>query len=228
MLSVSWILSLFTFTALAQGLGPSSTGANDPCELITETETTQTLSNGTHIVFKSYSRFYRDSLARTRTEIFPDQSPQVGAPQEPIEIVIIDPVEGAHYSLNPRNHTGMRYKIELPTLVPSESLPTSVVDAAPAPPPDSPQLITQGTTEDLGMQMIEGVLARGTRITTTFPVNAVGNDQPIVTLSEQWYSEELKMNVLTKESDPRTGETTERVTVDTSEPDPTLFRPPAD
>jgi hypothetical protein len=78
------------------------------------------------------------------------------------------------------------------------------------------------------MQMVQGIWARGTRVTTTIPVNSVGNDQPIVTVSEAWYSEQLNMAVLTKESDPRTGETTERVTVDTSEPDPALFRPPAD
>jgi hypothetical protein len=56
----------------------------------------------------------------------------------------------------------------------------------------------------------------------------MGNDKPIVTESETWYSEQVKMAVLTKESDPRTGETTDRVTVNTSEPDPALFRVPAD
>jgi hypothetical protein len=130
-LSLSWILA-FTFNALAQGLGPTPTDANNPCELTTETETIQTLNNGTHIISKSYSRFYRDSLGRTRLEAFPDQA---GPTDQPVEIAIIDPVEGMQYSLNPRNHAGIRYTIELP-----QPVPISVGDAAPASPSDSPQL----------------------------------------------------------------------------------------
>jgi len=218
-LSLPCILA-FTFTALAQGLGPTPTDTNNPYELTTETETIQTLNNGTHIISQSYSRFYRDSLGRTRLEIFSDR---VGLTDQPVEIAITDPVENVQYSLDPRNRTGMRLNIALP-----QSVPTSVADAAPAPPSDSPQLIPPSNTEDLGMQIVQGVWARGTRVTTTIPVNSIGNDQPIVTVSETWYSEELNMEVLTKESDPRTGETTVRVSVDTSEPDPSLFRPPAD
>jgi hypothetical protein len=84
-------------------------------------------------------------------------------------------------------------------------------------------------SEDLGTQMIEGVWANGTRTTTTIPVNSEGNDQPIVSVVENWLSEELGLNVLMKRSDPRYGDVTERVTnIDRSEPDPALFRPPAD
>jgi hypothetical protein len=77
--------------------------------------------------------------------------------------------------------------------------------------------------------MIDGLWAHGTRTTTTIPVNAQGNDRPLVMISENWFSEELKLQVLSKRSDPRRGETTDRLTnIDRSEPDPALFRPPAD
>jgi hypothetical protein len=65
--------------------------------------------------------------------------------------------------------------------------------------------------EDLGQQTIEGVVATGTRSTTTIAAGAIGNEQPIKIVSEQWFSPDLKVLVLTKHSDPRVGETTYRL-----------------
>ncbi len=85
------------------------------------------------------------------------------------------------------------------------------------------------TKEDLGQQVVEGVLATGTRMTTTLPAGTIGNEQPIVVLSEQWFSEELKVLVMTKHSDPRSGVTTYRLTnVVQAEPARALFEVPAD
>lgn len=83
--------------------------------------------------------------------------------------------------------------------------------------------------EDLGQQTIEGVTANGTRTTTVVPAGAIGNEQPITIVSEQWFSPDLEMLVLTHHSDPRVGETTYRVTnISRNEPDRTLFQAPAD
>ena len=85
------------------------------------------------------------------------------------------------------------------------------------------------TKEDLGEQTIEGVSARGTRVTTVIPAGAIGNEQPITIVSEQWFSPDLGMLVLTRHSDPRVGETTYRITnIARSEPDRTMFQVPAD
>jgi len=85
------------------------------------------------------------------------------------------------------------------------------------------------TKEDLGQQVVEGVLATGTRMTTTLPAGTIGNEQPIVVLSEQWFSEELKVLVMTKHSDPRSGITTYRLTnVVQAGPARSLFEVPAD
>ena len=71
--------------------------------------------------------------------------------------------------------------------------------------------------------------ANGTRSTTVIPAGAVGNEQPITILSEQWFSPDLEMLVLTKHSDPRVGETTYRLTnIARAEPDRSLFQVPAD
>jgi hypothetical protein len=83
-------------------------------------------------------------------------------------------------------------------------------------------------SEDLGTQLIEGVTAHGRRTTQTWPVDSVGNDRPIVSVNEFWTSEQLGgMLVLSKNTDPRYGETTTTLkNVSLSEPDPSLFQPP--
>jgi hypothetical protein len=87
----------------------------------------------------------------------------------------------------------------------------------------------QLSREDLGQQTIEGVTATGSRTTTTIAAGAVGNESPITIVSEQWYSPELQMLVLTRHHDPRVGETTYRVTnIVRTEPDGTLFQLPSD
>lgn len=85
------------------------------------------------------------------------------------------------------------------------------------------------TSEDLGTQVIEGVVAEGHRQTTTFPVGSQGNDRPIATTSETWMSPELKIVILRKTSDPRSGEDTLKTTnLSRAEPDLALFQPPPD
>ena len=70
----------------------------------------------------------------------------------------------------------------------------------------------EGKVEDLGTQMIEGVQAKGTRATTTIPVGQIGNDREIEVVDERWYSPELQLTVMTRHSDPRSGETTYKLT----------------
>ena len=83
--------------------------------------------------------------------------------------------------------------------------------------------------EDLGTQVIEGLVATGTRTTTTIAAGSIGNEQPILIVSEQWFSPDLKVLVMTKHSDPRSGETIYRLTnIVQAEPARSLFEVPAD
>jgi hypothetical protein len=83
--------------------------------------------------------------------------------------------------------------------------------------------------EHLPMQTIEGVAAEGTRTTLTIPAGQIGNEQPITTVTERWYSPDLQLTVMTTRSDPRTGTTTYRLTnINRSEPSPSLFQVPAE
>ncbi len=84
-------------------------------------------------------------------------------------------------------------------------------------------------TEDLGTRDFEGVSAEGTRRITTIPANAIGNELPIETVYERWYSKDLGMVVYSKNTDPRFGEQTYRLTnIVRTEPDPSLFSVPTE
>jgi hypothetical protein len=84
-------------------------------------------------------------------------------------------------------------------------------------------------SESLGKQVMEGVEVEGTRVTTTIPAGEIGNDRPIVSVSERWYSNELQMVIYSKTTDPQFGETVYRVSnLRRTEPGADLFRVPAD
>jgi hypothetical protein len=86
-----------------------------------------------------------------------------------------------------------------------------------------------GTTESLGRQVIEGVPADGTRTTTVIAAGAIGNQQEIKVVSEQWFSPDLQVLVMTRHSDPRSGETTYRLSnIIRAEPGAGMFDVPPD
>jgi hypothetical protein len=123
------------------------------------------------------------------------------------------------------------------------------VPGLPVPPPDSDHLFkiqaetAAGSTyvfrrsgpsenevkEQLGKQIIEGVEAEGTRTTITIPAGEIGNEKAIDIVSERWYSPELQTVIMSKHSDPRSGETSYRLTnISRLEPAKTLFEVPGD
>ena len=76
---------------------------------------------------------------------------------------------------------------------------------------------------------MEGVLANGVRTTNTIPAGQIGNDRPIVVVTEVWTSPELKTIVYSKRSDPRMGDSTFKLTnIERTEPDASLFTVPPD
>jgi hypothetical protein len=83
--------------------------------------------------------------------------------------------------------------------------------------------------EQLGKQTIEGVEAEGQRATITIPAGEIGNEMPILIVSESWYSPELQVTVMSRHSDPRMGEMVYRLTnINRAEPAHSLFEVPSD
>ena len=84
-------------------------------------------------------------------------------------------------------------------------------------------------TEPLGIQVLEGVEAEGTRTIETIPTGAIGNDGPIDNVSERWYSPELDMVVKSTRSDPMSGENVYQLkNIRRGDPHATFFQVPAD
>jgi hypothetical protein len=77
--------------------------------------------------------------------------------------------------------------------------------------------------------MIEGIECKGTRKEVIIKAGAIGNEQPIEIVSETWFSPDLQIFVLSKQSDPRFGSRTVRMgNVSRAEPDESLFKAPGD
>jgi len=110
-----------TFEYVAGGMFMGSPVKNAPYSGEGVTETTQTLTDGNHIVQKSSAHVYRDSEGRERREqTLPSLGPFTPRDGEPVQTVFIaDPIAGVHYSLNSKDHVAM--KMPVPALA---ALPT--------------------------------------------------------------------------------------------------------
>jgi hypothetical protein len=82
--------------------------------------------------------------------------------------------------------------------------------------------------EDLGTRNIAGIDTVGVRETTTTNAGTMGNDQPLVSMSESWHSGQLGINLLSIRTSPFFGKQTFTVTeLTAAEPDSQLFELPA-
>jgi hypothetical protein len=218
------------------------------CATIT-TEHTQSFADGNRIHTTDTSSLCRDSDGRTRREAglkLLGAGPQNSAPKL---ITIVDPVAGVRYMLDSDNKVAHKMVLSAPSNprsgpvdLPARGERMFIYQNAGG---AGPQTLSENvlfrrkigqdssqpapSTEDLGDQTINGIHASGTRMTTTIPSGQMGNDKPISVISERWYSADLKATVMTRHSDPWAGELkTEFTTVNTSEPDPSLFTVPSD
>jgi len=82
--------------------------------------------------------------------------------------------------------------------------------------------------EDLGTKQINGITAKGSRVTRTIPAGEEGNDKPTTVVTETWRSTDFAMTLYAVQDDPRRGRITmEFQDLKMGEPDPALFVPPS-
>ncbi len=199
------------------------------------TEITQTLADGNRIVRKVTASVYRDSAGRVRRDQVLAAVGSWMPEDQPKTTIIDDPVAHLHYILNPDRQTAARYPMDSNGFKGrrGDKSADSATSGSGQPDPNAPggpRRRGPGTVETtpLGTQTIEGVQATGTQSVLTIEAGAIGNDQAIRIMSEEWYSEDLKTVVLRKRSDPRFGEMVYQLTqISRTEPDPTLFQVPA-
>jgi hypothetical protein len=189
------------------------------------TETTQVLADGNSINRTERSKLYRDSAGRTRRDAELSSIGPWSATKAPHSMVeISDPVAGARYVLDVQNKTATTMpRVEFGLNKRDERKDTAARKQ------EAGGSLFQRTTESLGTEQMAGVTVEGTRTTETIPAGAVGNDKPLVVVSERWYSPELQTTVYSKHTDPRFGTTVYQLTnISREEPEASLFQVPAD
>jgi len=211
------------FLGFEAGLGDKTvTGA--PFSASFTTESTETLSDGNQIKHTSTGSIARDSQGRTRRDMtLPAFGATAVAGQAAPHVTFVnDPVAGTRYILEADTKTARQMPAP-----PDKSQFTRKTHTGGGPGAEAADKET--VTTSLGTQTIGGVTAEGTRYTRTIPAGQIGNAKPIVIVSERWYSADLQMVVMTKRSDPRSGDTTFQMTsIARTEPAASLFQVPAD
>jgi hypothetical protein len=80
--------------------------------------------------------------------------------------------------------------------------------------------------KSLGTRLIAGVETEGMQEVAVIPTGTIGNDSPILSKREFWFSRQLGLNILSIREDPRFGrQKFELSHVVIGEPDPKLFMP---
>ena len=88
---------------------------------------------------------------------------------------------------------------------------------------------TNSKVDQLGKRTIEGLECTGVKTTMTLAAGTIGNERAIDTIQETWTSADLQTAIQTRRSDPRSGDTTFKLTnVRRAEPLKSLFEVPAD
>jgi len=187
---------------------------------------TQVLGDGTRVERSDSNRFYRDSQGRTRIETSD-------------HVLLYDPVAGFIYNIDPQHKMYSRLPADHSVAIAVAGGRTSIhttSDDLPRPPthtdlgiPNNQTRPVHTETEDLPSQIVNGIAARGSRIASTVPAGAFGNDREVKIVNERWFSDDLQVLLKTSNSDPRFGLNTYELTnIVQGPPDATLFQIPAD
>lgn len=205
-------------------LAKSTPVLGKPYSADSQTDVVQTLADGNRIVRHTSGKFYRDSTGRTRREqTFANVSPSI--PGE-TKIFLENPSTNSFWVMDPgekttRHMTNITYK-----KIQHEDAANHPLGPATLPKLDESRDIV---TTNLGQKTIQGVPCNGKRDTITIPAGQIGNEQPIVIVTETWFSPAIEAVVSSTTNDPRFGQTTYQLqNIKLGEPASQLFEPPAD
>jgi len=191
---------------------------NAPYSAEAITETRQVLEDGTRIEQRHSYKIYRDSQGRMRRES-----------ESGTEVWIVDPVANTSYVLDIAKQEARSMPLWVPLADSKERafIQHKQNEQIIAPIDKNARFEPSTRWISLGRQLVEGVEAEGRQTVDTIGVGEIGNDRPIVITSETWYSPELQLQVKTRRYDPRSGESTFRLSnLRRGDPAPDLFRVP--
>jgi len=223
-----------------QNTAITRTGVATPYSLTATIKTEMTLSDGNTISGFTTSRQARDSKGRTRVD-----NPNVCLADKDYQpkwqgvIEVTDPAAKTRTfwpeSLTPGTKVANvthypSFKISNPPTEQAEyNVQKQVSQSFDNLSPEAKRHSQQSKVEDLGKRNIAGLEASGLKITRTWPAGAEGNSLPLVYVEEEWVSDRYGVILLDIKDDPIFGKSTYEVTnYAPTEPDASLFQPPAD
>ena len=208
-------------------MGNPAPAARLPYTAEFKTTTIQTLVSGATITHESTETVAIDSQGRRMTSM--TTIPLLGNQTPITRVNVFDPVARTTSSWTVPGQKAT--VVAMPVTGAQRNCATTL--PAPVRIPHENQMLPERvkpTIEDLGTQTINGVEARGRRITSTTPAGAIGNDVPLVSTTETWTATDPGLRVLVVRSvsdNPQSGKMDRELTNFTqAEPDASVFQPP--
>ena len=199
--------------------GQTGPVAGKPFSATEVRRTVQALADGSRVDQSETGIFARDEHGRMRTG-------------NEKTVLIFDPVAGFTYTLDlpsktyyktPLSGSETKYSIAV-----TGNRASTSSSSGNAPVGVSAARSGAQVEEELPMQIISGMLAKGSRVTVTIPAGTFGNNRDLKVVNEHWYSDDMQVLLKSSNSDPRFGATTYELTnLIQGSPDPSLFEVPA-
>jgi hypothetical protein len=195
--------------------------AGSPFSLTLVTEWTRAFGDGGTFTLTNQRRIVRDSRGRIYQERWL-LVPKGGDVKSHMDIFqLTDPEQHTWYNCETATKTCELLTYRLST---SDNFQPAVGPSGPLPNGKGSH-----QHEDLGSSNIEGIETHGYRETLTINPGVLGNDKPMVTTREFWYSPELGINVSSTVDSPQSGKQVFSVKdLSAAEPEPSLFLVPDD
>lgn len=170
-----------------------------------------------------YTRRTINHIARNSAGVIYNERRKLVPPEFQSEPIILsfhiyDPSTRLSTFLDPQTHLGRQMVLPTPPQAPANSTPATAVAHSKG------ETLTE---KDLGVETVAGIPLHGTRKLRTVPATLSGTGREVTVTDDYWYSKELKVYLVLKHNDPRTGEQIVGIVkVDRHEPDPATFQIP--
>jgi hypothetical protein len=194
---------------------------NAPFSGVIQVQRTFVDQNGPVRSYKTMREIGRDTQGRIFNEVRTLEPLSFAGQPDVRGILIYDPQTRTSTHLNPQARTFTTGTVNRPP----ETVPPALLYASPTGTnlPQNPYV----KEEDLGVHEVDGVSAHGVRETQIIPADNSGAGREIQVTDEFWYSPDLRINLIIRHNDPRTGSVTMTVTqISRTDPDPSRFQIP--
>ena len=194
---------------------------NAPFSGVIQVQRTFVDKDGNVSSYKTMREIGRDTQGRIFNEIRTLEPLSFSGQPDVRGILIYDPQTRTSTHLDPKAHTFTTGTVNRPP----ETVPPALLYASPTGTnlPPNPYL----KEEDLGVHEIDGVSAHGVRETQIIPADTSSAGREFQVTDEFWYSPDLRINLIIRHNDPRTGSVAMTVThITRTDPDPSRFQIP--